>query len=208
MRRYTPYPPYPHNSAWDLIYKRPGDSLRRAATAARHNGDNPAPWLAGLAGEEKVAAIIDGDDEWQALHSVPIGSYGSDIDHLIVGPGGTYTINTKHFTHPLVCNGMNSWVDNVEGTYLDDACTEARKASDLLSSALHRAVTVHPLIVATLGGVQRGTTPSPVTVLDITELHEWLTHHPVTLTRSDAADIFTAARCFSTWQHHTTPDDM
>jgi len=32
------------------------------------------------------------------LHAVPIGGRGSDIDHVLIGPGGVFVLNTK--THP------------------------------------------------------------------------------------------------------------
>jgi hypothetical protein len=37
-------------------------------------------------------------DQWRVRHAVPIGDKGSDIDHVVIGPGGVFTINAKH--HP------------------------------------------------------------------------------------------------------------
>ncbi|MCE0446144.1 NERD domain-containing protein [Streptomyces tricolor] len=34
---------------------------------------------------------------WHVLHGVP-KSNGGDIDHLLIGPGGVFSLNTK--THP------------------------------------------------------------------------------------------------------------
>ena len=30
------------------------------------------------------------------LDAVPVGTGSTDIDHVLVGPGGVFTINTKH----------------------------------------------------------------------------------------------------------------
>jgi hypothetical protein len=48
----------------------------------------------GAAGERKVGAILEGlAPDWHALHGVRLGR--GDIDHVLVGPGGTFTIETK-----------------------------------------------------------------------------------------------------------------
>jgi hypothetical protein len=37
-------------------------------------------------------------DGWCVLNAIPVGDRGADIDHLVIGPGGVFTLNTKH--HP------------------------------------------------------------------------------------------------------------
>lgn len=59
-------------------------------------------WRIGADGEEKVAArlakLTKKDPRWRFLHAVPVGSRNSDIDHLVIGPAGVFTLNAKH--HP------------------------------------------------------------------------------------------------------------
>jgi hypothetical protein len=51
-------------------------------------------WARGAAGERKVGAILeDLGPDWHVLHGVRLGR--GDIDHVLVGPGGTFTIETK-----------------------------------------------------------------------------------------------------------------
>ncbi|HEX4305731.1 MAG TPA: nuclease-related domain-containing protein [Solirubrobacterales bacterium] len=51
-------------------------------------------WARGAAGERKVGAILESlGPDWHALHGVWLGR--GDIDHVLVGPGGTFTIETK-----------------------------------------------------------------------------------------------------------------
>ncbi len=53
-----------------------------------------ARWGRGAAGERKVGAILDGlGPDWHALHGVYLGH--GDIDHVLVGPGGVFTVETK-----------------------------------------------------------------------------------------------------------------
>ncbi len=60
----------------------------------------------GAAGEEAVGPRLERlvKRGWRVLHSVPVGAGQSDIDHLLIGPGGVFTINTKN--HP----GGKVWV--------------------------------------------------------------------------------------------------
>ena len=52
-------------------------------------------WGRGAAGEELVGEVLDGlhDDGWFALHDVYLGR--GNIDHVLVGPAGIFTIETK-----------------------------------------------------------------------------------------------------------------
>lgn len=60
----------------------------------------------GANGEESVGARLEKLEKhgWHVLHSIPVGKGDSDIDHLLIGPGGVYTVNTKN--HP----GKQVWV--------------------------------------------------------------------------------------------------
>lgn len=55
-------------------------------------------WLRGAEGEEQVGDILNGlaADGWHVTHDVSLGR--GNIDHLLVGPGGIFSIETK--SHP------------------------------------------------------------------------------------------------------------
>lgn len=66
-------------------------------------------WRVGAEGEHVIAEVLAGlvtvsrfgrlrgrTPDWWVLHSVPVGTGSSDIDHVIGGPPGILTINTKH----------------------------------------------------------------------------------------------------------------
>lgn len=52
-------------------------------------------WLRGAEGERAVAAVLAKleNDGWLALHDVSLGR--GNVDHVLVGPGGIFTIETK-----------------------------------------------------------------------------------------------------------------
>jgi hypothetical protein len=63
------------------------------------------PWYQGALGEEFVGRELDRlPAGWHVFHSMPIGAGSSDVDHVIVGPPGVFTINTKHH------KGARVWV--------------------------------------------------------------------------------------------------
>lgn len=50
----------------------------------------------GASGEELVGMLLeDLPDDWHVFHSMQINE-GSDLDHVVVGPGGIYYISTKN----------------------------------------------------------------------------------------------------------------
>lgn len=55
-------------------------------------------WSRGAAGEEHVGAVIDAlrPNGWRAIHDVSLGR--GNVDHLLIGPAGLLTIETRHCT--------------------------------------------------------------------------------------------------------------
>ncbi len=164
------------------------------------------PWRVGAQGEEIVADwladMVRRDARWRVLHSIPVGDGRADIDHLMIGPAGVYTLNTKH--HP----GANVFVYYetvmVNGTkypYVRKARAEARRASGLLSRACGFKITVSGVVVPT--GMARFTPkaqPKDVGVIPSSWLGEWLVAGPKVLTPALVEAIYEAARLESTWR--------
>jgi hypothetical protein len=147
-----------------LIQRVPGQSLVEKLLsewdAGRiHLGDQPDQvvidedargWYWGVLGERRVADILSGlGREWTVLHSVPVGSGSTDIDHVAIGPSGVFVINTKYSP------GSDVWVAGrgliVNGSsrakYLRSSMAELERATNLLSTATGFAVPVHSVLV-------------------------------------------------------------
>ena len=58
-------------------------------------------WLRGAVGEERVGEIAEKlhDDGWLAIHDVATGR--GNVDHILVGPAGVFTIETKSHRGPI-----------------------------------------------------------------------------------------------------------
>ena len=99
--------------ALDLAHRRPGEHLEAHIAASLEAGRELKPavpgfegrrayssWELGVEGEQMVAEELERlvalDPRWGFLNSIPVGTHGADIDHLVVGPGGVFTINAKH----------------------------------------------------------------------------------------------------------------
>jgi hypothetical protein len=203
---------------YDLARNRPGDGIRAQAEAATKAAPvktrlarllgvhtDPAAWRIGAKGEQKVGRRLDKlAPGWKALHSIPVGRGDSDIDHLVVGPGGVFTVNTKH--HP----GKKVWVGGetvlVSGhpqPYVRNARFEAQRAARCLGNATTARIDVVGLI-AIVGAEPFTVKAQPedgrVHVLARRELVRWLQRRPVAFFPGEVDRIFDVARDARIWR--------
>ncbi len=162
-------------------------------------------WRIGARGEEMVAARLARlrrkDPRWHVLHAIPVGRRGSDIDHLVVGPAGVFTINTKH--HP----GAKIWVAGdtflVNGRrypYVRNSRHEASRAARLLDTAGCPPVVVRGLIVPVRAeDVTIREMPTDVAVVPRFQLTRWLLRQPHQLDDAALARVYQTARRSTTW---------
>jgi hypothetical protein len=72
--------------------------------------------------------------EWAVLHAVPVGAGTSDIDHVLIGPAGVFTLNTKnHAGQPVWVAGRTPDVAGEKQRHLYNASHEAGRAAKLLT---------------------------------------------------------------------------
>jgi hypothetical protein len=214
----------PAEPTWhDLAEHRPGQLVREQATAewaaskdrskflaygARvfnvHTDERA--WRVGADGEEAVGARLEKlrGNGWYLLHSVPVGKKDSDIDHVAIGPGGVFTLNTKN--HP----GGKIWVAKyqmrVNGQvvpYLRNANHEATRASRLLTKAAGFEVAVRSCVVVLTGTiipeVNIKQMPEDVMVLDRMDVPRWFKKRPAVLSQEQVDAIYAVARRSDNW---------
>ncbi|GGE96202.1 nuclease-related domain-containing protein [Mycetocola zhadangensis] len=147
-------------------------------------GTESRPWYIGAEGEIAVGReLADLPAGWTVLHAVPIGTRGSDIDHIVIGPGGVFTVNTKHHL------GKNIWVGRravmVNGRkvpYLRNAEYEATRVSTLITKRMPLGIDVQPLVVIVAPRqITIRQKPDRVTVLTSRQLRRWLEKRPSVL---------------------------
>ncbi|MBO0901763.1 NERD domain-containing protein [Cellulomonas sp. zg-ZUI222] len=92
-------------------------------------------WRIGADGEEAVAAQITSlGPQWRVLHAVRVGQRDADIDHVVIGPAGVFTVNAKHHPHASVwVRGDTFMVNGRRVPYVRNSRHEAGRASRLLT---------------------------------------------------------------------------
>jgi hypothetical protein len=208
---------------YDLALNRPGQAARAKAEeelAAMKQKTRVGTWLArtldvktderawrvGADGEETIGAKLEKltKDGWYLLHSVPVGKRGSDIDHVVIGPAGVFTVNTKK--HP----GKKVWVSKttilVDGhrtDYLRNSRFEGERATKLLSAAASFPVFVKPVLIFTTGTLIPDVTiksrPDDVVILDRMDVPRAFKRSAILMTGEQVEQVHAVARRSATW---------
>ena len=164
--------------------------------------DESRPWYVGALGELDVAGRLDSlGGEWIVLHSVPIGTRGSDIDHVVVGAAGVFTINTKFHEDARVWVGSRRLLVNGQATdHLRNTRYEATRTQKLLSAAARTEVPVTG-VIAIVGAKQITIRerPSDVAVLDAAQLTRWLKKQKPRLDQVQTVALSALVRDAATW---------
>lgn len=203
----------------DLMGNAAAASLQPMIEQARAAGQRPtlfrrlvlgkeatSAWERGAVGEARVARtlakVVEKDPRWQVIHSVPVGSRGADIDHVVIGPGGVFTLNTKY--HPDAhcwLGGDVLLVNGVRQPYVRNSRHEAARAAKKLSATLGDPVLVTGVVVlCRVEDLKVKAAPEDVVVIERYHLKRWLLRRPEILTGAQIAWITEAARHGATWK--------
>jgi hypothetical protein len=179
----------------DLAANKPGQAAHEQAL------NEYAKWQRGAEGEITTAQILDTLNGWHTIHAIPLDTNGTDLDHLTIGPGGIYTINSKnHRGRHITVTRDTLKVDRNTTRYIEKATLEAQRAGYLLSTALGTLITIRPLIVIYADSLTIKSQPTPVTVLTGDQLATWLTRQPAVMDPITLDAAYEAARRPSTWK--------
>jgi hypothetical protein len=163
-------------------------------------------WRIGADGEESVGKqLAKLGAEWKSLHAVPVGDRGSDIDHVVIGPSGVYTINAKHHPNAKVWVGGNTFMVNGQRQpYVRNSRFEADRAAKFLTEAAGERIGVNGVIaVVNVGDFTVKKQPDDVYVLTRLKLRSWLESRPPLLSRDQVEALYAVARRPQTWRAST-----
>jgi len=165
------------------------------------------PWYKGALGEIAVGKILErlGPD-WTVLHAVPVGAGTSDIDHVLIGPAGVFTLNTKnHAGQSVWVAGRTLMVSGKKQRHLYNASHEAARAAKLLTREVNATVAVTGVVVVVAPkSMTVRERPSDVAVVTDRQLLRWLSDRPNLLMPGQVAAITAAAIRPGTW-HRSPP---
>ncbi|SFN45126.1 Nuclease-related domain-containing protein [Mycetocola miduiensis] len=162
-----------------------------------------AAWFRGAQGEIAVGRMLDTlPADWSVFHALPVGTKEADIDHLVVGSGGVFSINTKHH------RGKPVWVANrtlmVAGQrqpHIRNAEHEAARVTKLVHARLGLTGRVRPVVaIHGAASIVVKEQPDLVTVLDARRLRRWLLKRPVQFGPEDLTRIVGLVDDPATWR--------
>ncbi len=199
--------------ARDLAMNRPGEAararaieLKRAAPVrtliarALGNHTNERAWRVGADGEVRLPNNY-GTSGIAGRHPRRTRRQrGADIDHLVIGPGGVFTLNTKNHRDKNVWVAERSFMVNGYKTdYLQNFRFEASRASKLLSAACGFQVAVAPVIVIMAAKLTIKAQPVGVCVVGRRRIVGWLSRRPILLAPDEVDQIYARAQIDATW---------
>jgi len=158
-------------------------------------------WRRGAEGEEEVAwRLRKLGDGWRILHSVPIGTGETDIDHVVIGPPGVFALNTKnHLGKRVTVYEKAIYVSGTKQPYLAKSRAEGKRATKILSNACNFPVTVTPMLVIMANELDVKGHPTDVHVVARKRVANWLANQAPRLEPAEIESIYAAARSRSTW---------
>lgn len=133
-------------------------------------------WFKGAIGERQVAAQLEAlGPDCTVLHAVPVGKGSTDIDHVVVGPTGVFSINTKnHSGHAVWAGGRTLMVNGQRTPHLHRALAEGERATALLSAAAGGPILVQPILVVEAAELRFGKKPPAAVILEPERVGSWI----------------------------------
>jgi hypothetical protein len=202
--------------AWqDLSENRAGQAARENAVALKQAAPvktfvarvlgvhtDERAWRVGCDGEREVGRrLAKLDDSWHVIHAVPVGERGSDIDHVVIGPGGVFTINPKNHSRQKVWVVERAFlVNGQKQPYLRNSLHEARRAAKLLTTACGFDVEAEPVIAVFAADMTIRAHPAGVHVVRVAKMARWLRKRRAVLDPDRVEVIFEHARRDVTWR--------
>ncbi|WP_313545901.1 nuclease-related domain-containing protein [Leifsonia aquatica] len=164
--------------------------------------DETVPWFVGALGEREIGArLAHLPGGWRVFHALPIGNGEADLDHLVVGPGGVFVVNTKHH------RGARVWVadrallvNGAKTAYLRNADLETSRVRGLLTATGIEAPV--RAVVAILGAKELRVRAHPraVDVVRGEALARWLVRHPAILDAETVEAVTRLVDAPGTWR--------
>lgn len=210
----------PEVAAWhDISGVGPGSAAREQALAARaaqgrvtgflaralNVKTDERAWRIGADGEQAVAQQLERLGlAWRVLHAVSVGDRGSDIDHVVIGPGGVFTVNAKNHPNASVWVGGDTFmVNGTKQPYVRNSRHEARRAARLLTEQVGFPVAAVG-VIAVLGAsrgfkIKAQPKDGAVVVVARKRISQYLGAQPARLSASEVDAIFDVARRSTTW---------
>lgn len=143
---------------------------------------------------------------WGILHSIPVYDSAADIDHLLIGPGGVWTVNAKaHPAQHVIIDGDTIRIGRTKVDYVNAARREAAMVESVLADHDCR-VSATPAIILDMPKrttVHAIRAPVGVRIMFLPQAIQAIRGSTDALSPREVAEIFDVARRLSTWETQT-----
>lgn len=138
------------------------------------------------------------------VHAIPVGKASADIDHVLIGPGGVFTLNTKnHSGQSVWVAGRTLMVAGQKQHHISRAHFEAVRAGKLLTAAVGELVSVIAvLVIVSPKSLTVKQKPAGVTVLTDRQLVRWLRRRRPVFPSEMVIRITAVAELPGTWHEN------
>ena len=138
-------------------------------------------------------------DGWSVLSGVPAGDAGANIDNVIVGPPGVFTVSVKNLTGKVWVAPGEIRHNGHKTDFIRTALGEGARTSRLLTVALGTPVTVRPVLAILADEWTHHGSSSAVFVGSPRGVKDWLCRLPSSISARERAAISAAVATPTTW---------
>ena len=157
-------------------------------------------WRRGADGEERVAQSLSRlPHGWYVFHDLTVGSRGANLDHVVIGPGGIFVLNTKNLSGN-VWIAERAFLHNGRKTnYLSAAKREGQIATQRLSRAAGLPIVAVPVLVVFADRITIKAPPADARIVEGANIRRWFARQATVLAPDQARAVAKAADDPSTW---------
>ena len=189
-----------------LEYRQAHPLQTRIDRLLRRRTDERA-WRKGANGERVTGWLLGRlPDGWHTFHDISVGDRGANIDHLVIGPGGVFTVNAKNLSGEIRVTPRSILHNGHVTDFLPKARAEARRASALLSAAATSTVAVRPVLAILVDVWTIRERPDDIFVGAPFQARRWILGQPSALGPHDVIGVAAAAAKPETWLRPPDPD--
>jgi hypothetical protein len=159
-------------------------------------------WYVGAQGERITARLLDAlGPEYVVLHSVPVAASGTDIDHMVIGPSGIVTVNTRYLRDAKVwVAGDSVLVAGRREPFVHAARSEQARVRRLLDGMTLPVTPITPMVaIVDAARITVREAPAGVRVLDARRLVRTIRKLPEALGHDAVWTIAGALASSATW---------
>jgi hypothetical protein len=167
-----------------------------ARTAQGRHGDI-GDWRLSAKARLKIGRRLDGlGHGWRVLHNVDLSVRHGEIDHLVIGPPGVFTVTSRcHPGRDIVVSARTVTIDGHRTSYLSEARDHAREASHSLTESCGWTVEASAIVVlAEVGSFTVRQMPEDVAVVTAQHVVAWLRTKPARIAPTAVDQVFRISR--------------